>query len=54
MWTLRSEEIAFRDAAAAGAIIEFSALRFDRRHRFGGVIQEYLGISCSPQAKSIN
>jgi tRNA-guanine family transglycosylase len=51
VWTLRMEEIAFRDAVAAGTIIEFSASRLRGRHRFAGIVHDYLRSSSSPQLR---
>jgi queuine/archaeosine tRNA-ribosyltransferase len=45
IWTLRAEEVAFRDAVAAGTLVDFSASRIHGRHRFAAVIREHLGPS---------
>jgi queuine/archaeosine tRNA-ribosyltransferase len=47
VWTLRTEENAFRDAVAAGTVIEFSTSRVHGRHRFARVVREHLELSYS-------
>jgi queuine/archaeosine tRNA-ribosyltransferase len=49
VWTLRMEEIAFRDAIVAGTVAEFAASRITGRHRFAKVIREVRN-SCHPAA----
>ncbi len=41
VWTLKTEESLFRDAAASGAVVEFALSRVNGRHRFASIIRKH-------------
>jgi tRNA-guanine family transglycosylase len=43
VWTLRVEEVALRNAVAAGELSVFSASRISGRHRFAEIVRQHIG-----------